>query len=104
MLGVHDRAPRAPELPLRIMRASGEALRAGIEEHDIEGVPVKIYSLEKTIADCFKYRKKIGLDGALEALHESWRERRIAMGQLWHYAGVCGVRTVMRPYLEAVVV
>ena len=102
-LGVHDRAPRAPELPLRIVRASGDALHAGVKEHDIEGVPVKIYCPAKTVADCFKYRNKIGLDVALEALQEIWRSRKVTMDELFHYAQVCNVTTVMRPYLEAVV-
>lgn len=57
-----------------------------------------------TVADCFKYRNRIGLDVALEALTESWRERRVTMDELWHYAGVSRLRTVMRPYLEAVTV
>jgi predicted transcriptional regulator of viral defense system len=62
----------------------------------VEGVEIKVYTLAKTIADCFKYRHKIGLDMALEAL----RERRCTMDDLWHYAKVCRVANVMRPYLE----
>jgi hypothetical protein len=56
----------------------------------------------KTIADCFKYRYKVGLDVALEALREGWRERRFTMDELWHYTEVCRVTRVMRPYLETV--
>jgi len=93
--------PRGTELPLRIMRFSGGALADGVEEHTIEGVPVKVYCVAKTVADCFKYRNKIGLDVALEALRECWRERRCTMDELWHYAGVCRVENVMRPYLES---
>jgi len=102
-LDVHDRAQHARELPLRIVRASGDALHAGVKEHDVEGVSVKIYCPAKTVADCFKYRNKIGLDVALEALQEIWRSRNVTMDELFHYAQVCNVTTVMRPYLEAVV-
>ena len=101
-----DRKARRPKdlyLRLRIVRFSGESLHAGVEEHWIDSVPVKIYGPAKTVADCFKYRNKIGLDIALEALRECWRERRCTMDDLCHYAQICRVGTVMRPYLEAVV-
>lgn len=62
-----------------------------------------IYCLAKTVADCFKYRNKVGLDVALEALQDSWRSRKVSMNELFHYAQVCKVTTVMRPYLEATV-
>lgn len=94
------RAPAAKETPLRIVRFSGEALQAGVETHMIDGVPTQIYSLAKTIADCFKYRNKIGLDVAVEALRESWRARKCTMDELWRYATICRVANVMRPYLE----
>jgi len=90
-----------PSLPLRIVRFSGEALYAGIEEHDAEGVPVRVYNPAKTVADCFKYRNKIGLDVALEALRDTWRKRRATMDELFHFARVCRVANVMRPYLES---
>jgi len=92
--------PRNTSLPLRVVRFSGPALNAGIEEHDIEGTRVRVYNVAKTVADCFKYRHKIGLDVALEALKEGWRERRFTMDDLWHYGKVCRVANVMRPYLE----
>ena len=95
------RFPRAPSIPLRIVRFSGLAFAAGVEEHTIEGVPVRIYSLAKTVADCFKYRNKIGLDVALEALREALREKRVTVDALWAYAKICRVTNVMRPYLEA---
>ena len=95
------RRPREGSLPLRIVRFSGEALRAGVEEHAIEGVTVKVYAPAKTVADCFKYRNKIGLDVALEALRACWRERRCSMDELWRYAQICRVGNVMRPYLES---
>ncbi|MEW6568908.1 MAG: type IV toxin-antitoxin system AbiEi family antitoxin domain-containing protein [Chloroflexota bacterium] len=94
------RLPRTDSSPLRIVRFSGTALRSGIEKHRIEGIDVRVYSPAKTVADCFKYRNKIGLDVALEALREGWRRRRFSMDELWSYAKVCRVANVMRPYLE----
>ena len=95
------RAPKVDFLALRIVRFSGDAHSEGVEEHWIEGVLVKIYNPAKTVADCFKYRNKIGLDVALEALREAWRERRCDMSELMRYARVCRVANVMRPYLES---
>ena len=97
------RAPAVSETPLRIVRFSGEALRAGVETHTIDGVPTKLYCIAKTVADCFKYRNKIGLDVAIEALRETWRARKCSMDDLWRYATVCRVSSVMRPYLETLV-
>ena len=88
---------------LRIVRFSGVALTYGVDEHDIEGVKVKVYSPAKTVADCFKYRNKIGLDVALEALRDCWRQRKATMDELWEAAKVCRVANVMRPYLESLV-
>lgn len=93
--------PRLKYPPLRIVHFSQAALNAGVEEHQIEGVTVHVYSPAKTVADCFKYRNKIGLDVAIEALRECRRARRCTMDDLWHYAGICRVRNVMRPYLES---
>lgn len=93
--------PRVDYPPLRLVRFSGQALTTGIEEHKIEGVRVRVYGPAKTVADCFKYRNKIGLDVALEALRECWRMRRCTMDALWRYAKICRVANVMRPYLEA---
>jgi predicted transcriptional regulator of viral defense system len=95
------RLPRTDYPKLRIVRFSGAALRMGVEKHSIEGVDVRIYSVAKTVADCFKYRNKIGLDVALEALREGWRQRRFTMDELWEHAKVCRVANVMRPYLES---
>jgi predicted transcriptional regulator of viral defense system len=101
-IDVKARRPQARGLPLRIVRFSGPAFSGGIEEHSIEGSPVRVYSLAKTVPDCFKYRNKIGLDIALEALREVLRERRVSMDELWKYAKICRVANVMRPYLESV--
>jgi hypothetical protein len=86
---------------IRFVRFSGPAFETGIEQHTIEGVSVKVYNPAKTVADCFKYRNKIGLDVALEALRECRRERKCTNDELWEYAKVCRVAKVMRPYMEA---
>jgi len=83
------------------VRFSGAALREGVETHRIEGQPVPVFGVAKTLADCFKYRNKIGLDVALEALREAWLARRVTVEEIDHYAEICRVRRVMRPYLEA---
>jgi predicted transcriptional regulator of viral defense system len=93
--------PQVDHLPLRLVYFSGEALTTGIEEKQIEGVRVRIYNPAKTVADCFKFRHKIGLDVALEALKDCLRQRRCSYNDLWQYARVCRVTQVMKPYLEA---
>jgi predicted transcriptional regulator of viral defense system len=100
-----DRKARAPivlDLPLRIARFSGEARTAGVEKHVIDGVNIRIYGVAKTIADSFKYRNKIGIDVAIEALKDAWCSRRCSADALWRYAAACRVTNVMRPYLETV--
>lgn len=91
-------------LPIKFVRFSGYALSDGIETHTVDGVDVKVYCLAKTIADCFKYRHKIGLDVALEALRESQKGARCTIDELWQYAKICRVHNVMMPYLEAMVI
>ena len=93
-------APKLDYPPLRIVRFSGAALTEGVEEHVVDGVVVRLTSVAKTVTDCFKYRNKIGLDVALEALREAWREKRMAADDLWRCAKICRVANVMRPYLE----
>ena len=95
------RLPKVEYPPLRVVRFSGPALESGIKEHRIEGVAVKVYTPAKTVADCFKYRNKIGLDVALEALRDCWKKRRATMDELWQAAKTCRVANVMRPYLES---
>ena len=80
---------------------SGKALTEGVDQHQIEGVSVKIYNPAKTVADCFKYRNKVGLDVALEALRDYRQKYRGGMDELWRFAKICRVARVMRPYLEA---
>lgn len=102
-----DRRAWRPKLtwpPLRIVRFTGEALTAGVENHTIEGRTVKVYAVAKTLADCFKYRNKIGIDVSVEALREAWSRRRFTIEELDRYAAICRVQQVMRPYLEALTV
>ena len=101
-IGEKARLPKVDYPPLRVVRFSGSAMESGIKEHCIEGVVVKVYSPAKTVADCFKYRNKIGLDVALEALRDCWKKRRATMDELWHAAKICRMANVMRPYLESV--
>jgi predicted transcriptional regulator of viral defense system len=99
-----DRRARRPALkypPLRVVRYTGAALTEGVREHRVEGQQVRVYGVAKTLADCFKYRNKIGLDVALEALREAWRSRRFTMDELERHARICRVQRVMKPYLEA---
>jgi predicted transcriptional regulator of viral defense system len=93
--------PRINYPPLRIVRFSQATLNTGVEEHQIEGVPVRVFAPAKTVADCFKYRNKIGLDVAIESLRECLRSRHCTVDDLWHYAKICRVQNVMRPYLES---
>lgn len=102
-MAVHHKAwtPKPDGPPLRIVRMSGTALESGIETHGIEGVPVSVYGAAKTVADCFKFRNKIGLDVAIEALRDYRRAEPTGTDELWHYAKICRVSRVIRPYLEA---
>jgi len=93
--------PRLSYPPLSIVRFSGPAFSEGIEQHEIEGVSVKIYNPAKSVADCFKFRNRIGLEAAIEAARECLGERKATSDQIYHYAKICRVWNVMRPYLEA---
>ena len=97
--GTHS--PRIAYPPLRVIRLSGEAFTAGIDTVKLDGVPVRVYNVAKTITDCFKLRNKIGLDVALEALRDAWKGRKVIMKDLEHYAKINRMTNVMRPYLEA---
>ncbi len=88
--------------PIEVVRFTGSAFSFGIERHEVNHVLIKVYSPAKTVADCFKFRNKIGLDVALEALRETWKSRKATMDQLWEAAKVCRVANVMRPYLETI--
>ena len=93
--------PRIDYPPIRTFWFSGSAFTEGVQVHDIDGVPVRIYSPAKTVADCFKCRNKVGLDVTLEALLEVRRNRLATVDELFRMATVCRVANVMRPYLEA---
>jgi predicted transcriptional regulator of viral defense system len=95
-------SPRVKYPKLRIMRFSGPALSEMVKEHPVEGVPVKVYTAAKTVADCFKFRNKVGTDVALEALRDCWRSRKATMDELWAAARICRMTNVMRPYLESI--
>ncbi len=100
------RGSRTPSLdypPIQAHIFSGAAFKSGIEEHRIEEVPVKVYSPEKTLADCFKFRNSIGMDVVLEALKLYKARKKFDLGKLLQYAKICRVEKVMRPYLEAIV-
>ena len=101
-----DRTMRKPKVdypPIRIFRFSGPSLKEGIEEKKIEGVWVRVYNPAKTVADCFKYRNKVGIDVAIEALKECWRSRRCEIDKLVHYARICRVSNIIQPYMETIV-
>jgi hypothetical protein len=102
-LAVDRRAgiPRVDFVPVRIVRMSGVALTLGVDEHDIEGVPVRITSPARTVVDCFKFRNKIGIDVAVEALREYRRLRKGTFDELWRQADRLRMTRVMRPYWDA---
>lgn len=97
------RLPRKNGPSMRFVYFSGNVLNLGVEEHTIEGVTVRIYNPAKTVADCFKYRNKIGLDVAIEALKDCWNQNRCTMDDLWYYAKKCRVSVVMKPYMESLI-
>jgi hypothetical protein len=87
---------------IRVAQSTGKALTEGHEEHKLEGVPVQIYCAAKTVADCFKFRHKIGLDVAIQALRTCLHRRLATVRDIQHYAEICRVARVMRPYLDAI--
>jgi len=97
------RVPRVSAPPIRAVNVSTAVFDLGIEEHRIEGQPVRIYSLARTVADCFRFRNKVGLDVALEALTGAWRSKRLKVDELNRIAKKLRVQRVMQPYLETVV-
>lgn len=98
-----SRLPSLDYPPVKAHRFSDRAYKAGIEEHYMDGTPVKIYNPEKTLADCFKFRNKIGMDVVLEALKLYKSRKKFDLEQLLKYAKICRVEEVMRPYLEATI-
>jgi predicted transcriptional regulator of viral defense system len=101
-IGRKDRKPSLSYPPIRVQRFSGAALTEGVEEHVVEGVTLRVYSVAKTVVDLFRYRHKVGIDVALEALNEGWREKRFTMREIDRLAGLCRMKHVMAPYLESI--
>jgi predicted transcriptional regulator of viral defense system len=95
-------APRMDYPPVKLIQYTGDAFTQGIETHRIDEVDIRVYSIAKTVADCFKHRNKIGLDVALEALKDARSQKKASADDLWRYAKICRVANVMRPYLEAI--
>ena len=96
------RSPKVQDLPMRVVRFSGDSFSSGIDVFDVEGVEVHIYNPAKTVADCFKFRNKIGLDVAVEALKDCLRKRKATVDELWTYGKVCRVSNIIRPYMESI--
>ena len=100
-IGNKDHPPRLDYPPLRTVHLSEAALAAGVEIRRVDGTQVRVTNVAKTVSDCFKFRNKIGLDVALEALREARRAKKASNDELWRYAKINRVANVMRPYLEA---
>ncbi|MCC6743591.1 MAG: type IV toxin-antitoxin system AbiEi family antitoxin domain-containing protein [Acidobacteria bacterium] len=92
--------PRMLYPPLRMVQYSGQAYSSGIETHVCDRVELRVYSVAKTVADCFKHRNKIGLDVAIEALRDARFHKKATADEIWQFAKICRVTNVMRPYLE----
>jgi predicted transcriptional regulator of viral defense system len=99
---LHMVAPRLDQPALRVVRMSDEALVDGIERMSIDGVEVPVFNATRTVVDCFRFRNKIGLDVALEALRDGWSQRKFTLDDLWRRATKGRVANVMRPYIEAI--
>lgn len=97
----HSRIPRVESTELRIITMTENPFRFGIEEHDLDGIKIKVYSAAKTVADCFKFRNKIGLDVALEALREGHRLKLFTVTELMNAANICRVTRIITPYMES---
>jgi len=100
-IGLKAWRPKGGHPPIRLCYLSGPALAKGMEEHDVSGVVVRVYSAAKTVADCFKFRNKIGIDVAVEALLSYRKTFRNGLEPLWKFAEMDRVARVIRPYLEA---
>lgn len=98
----HMVTPRLDQPAIRVVRMSDEALAEGVERLNVDGVEVPVFNAARTIVDCFRFRNKIGLDVALEALRDGWSQRKFTLDDLWHHATRGRVANVMRPYIEAI--
>jgi len=99
-LGKDDKPPRLSYPPIRVVRYSPQSLAAGVKQYTVDNIRIRITDIPKTIADCFKYRHRIGLDVALEALREAYLERNLDMDKVWQYAKINRVAKIMQPYLK----
>jgi predicted transcriptional regulator of viral defense system len=100
-LGKGARKPAILSPSLRVVRLTEPSFSEGVEKHTVEGVPVRVYSAAKTVADCFKFRNKIGLDIAIEALKDCLRQKKANVNDIYRYAKICRVSNVIRPYMES---
>lgn len=100
-IGHKARKPNIDTVQIRVVRYSASSLSQGIEIHNIDGVDIRVFSPAKTVADCFKYRNRIGLDVAIEALKDCLRQKKATVDELVSFGRVCRVEQVMRPYMEA---
>ena len=98
----HMVTPRLDQPAIRVVRMSDEALADGLERRTIDGIKVPVFTAARTVVDCFKFRNKIGLDVALEALRDGWSQRKFTLDDLWRHAANARVANVMRPYIEAI--
>jgi predicted transcriptional regulator of viral defense system len=94
--------PRLYHPPIKTYRFTGKAFTEGVRVHEVDGVSVRIYSPEKTLADCFKFRNQVGLDTVMEAVRFYRERRNVKVDDLMRYAGICRVKKIIRPYLEAI--
>lgn len=95
------RPPKSGAPALRVARFSGQMMTEGVRRHVIQGVSVPVYCVAKTVADCFRFRNRIGVNIAVEALRDAWRNKKVTADELWHHAKVCRVLNVMRPYFDS---
>ena len=100
-IGQKDWAPKSDGMPIRVIRFTESLLAQSVETHVIEGVPVKVFGVAKTIADCFRHRNKVGLSVAIEGLQEALRQRKASPAEIARHAERGGISTVIGPYLEA---
>lgn len=103
-IGPKDRLPKLGGVPVKIVRFGMDHFNLGLETHEVEGFPLRVYSVARTVVDLFRYRNKIGIDVALEALRDGWSERRFTLRELNGIATRCRMSRVMKPYLESLAV
>lgn len=99
---IDSHVPKIEYPPIKMVKYTGKAYSEGIEIQQSDGINYRVYNVAKTIADCFKHRNKIGIDIAIEALKDAYGKNKVTTDELWHYAKICRVANVMRPYLETI--